>query len=50
MQPAYQHLGYKKGELPVSEKLAGEFLSLPMFAELSTEKIDEICNVIEQVF
>jgi dTDP-4-amino-4,6-dideoxygalactose transaminase len=48
LQPAYQHLGYKKGDLPAAEKLAGEFLSLPMFAELSRQNIDEICEVIEQ--
>jgi dTDP-4-amino-4,6-dideoxygalactose transaminase len=35
LQTAYAHLGYKAGDFPVSEKLAGEILSLPMFPQLS---------------
>jgi dTDP-4-amino-4,6-dideoxygalactose transaminase len=49
LQPAYKHLGYVEGDLPVAEKLAGEFLSLPMFSELSKDDINKICSVIEQV-
>lgn len=34
LQPALADLGYKPGSLPVSEKLAGEVLSLPMHPHL----------------
>ena len=35
LQPAYQDLGYHRGDFPISEHLALTGLSLPMFAELS---------------
>lgn|SRR5574341_462006 len=35
LQPAYSDLGYKPGDLPVTEQLAKHILSLPMYAELS---------------
>ncbi len=47
LQPAYKDLGYKKGAFPVVEMLCDEVLSLPMFAELSQEQVDEVCDAIE---
>jgi len=44
---AYTHLGYKKGEFPVTEKLANEILSLPMYPELSEAQINYICEKIK---
>ena len=38
LQPAYASLGYKRGDLPVTEQLAGSVLSLPMYAELTEEQ------------
>ena len=46
LQPAYNYLGYKKGDFPVSEKLAGKILSLPMFPELTKEEIEHVCEKI----
>ncbi len=34
-QKAYEELGYKKGSLPITERVALEILSLPMFPELT---------------
>lgn len=42
LQEAYRELGYKRGALPVTERCADEFLSLPMFPELTTEQIDTV--------
>jgi dTDP-4-amino-4,6-dideoxygalactose transaminase len=36
LQKAYQHLGYKAGDFPVSESSAATILSLPMFPGLGT--------------
>ncbi|MBU1032291.1 DegT/DnrJ/EryC1/StrS family aminotransferase [Patescibacteria group bacterium] len=47
LQPAYKDLGYKKGDFPMTEKLAGEILSLPMFPELKLEEIEYICQAIK---
>ena len=35
LQKAYLELGYKKGDFPVTERVAAEILSLPMFPELT---------------
>jgi dTDP-4-amino-4,6-dideoxygalactose transaminase len=37
LQSAYSFLGYRKGDLPLTEKLASEILSLPMFPHLTAE-------------
>ena len=44
LQKAYSNLGYKRGDFPITERCTDEFLSLPMFAELSDDKIDAVCN------
>lgn len=49
LQPAYKYLGYKEGDFPVTEKLANEGLSLPMFAELTEAEIEKIVQVIKSV-
>jgi dTDP-4-amino-4,6-dideoxygalactose transaminase len=46
LQPCYADLGYRKGDFPVSEKLAEESLALPIHSELTEEDIDYICEVI----
>ncbi len=38
LQKAYEYLGYKEGDFPVSEKVASELLSLPMFPGLSDDQ------------
>jgi dTDP-4-amino-4,6-dideoxygalactose transaminase len=38
-QKAYRALGYRQGEFPVTERIATEILSLPMFPQL--ERIDQ---------
>jgi dTDP-4-amino-4,6-dideoxygalactose transaminase len=35
LQKAYDNLGYESGDFPVSEAIAREFISLPMFPELT---------------
>jgi len=42
MQEAAQFLGYRKGDLPVTEKVSGEVLSLPMYPELTDAQIDRV--------
>jgi dTDP-4-amino-4,6-dideoxygalactose transaminase len=48
MQEAAQFLGYRKGDLPVTEKVAGEVLSLPMFAELSDGQVDRVASTVRE--
>ena len=42
LQPVYQSLGYKQGQLPVAEQACQEVLSLPMFPELSEQQQDQV--------
>jgi dTDP-4-amino-4,6-dideoxygalactose transaminase len=47
---AYQALGYPKaGSMPVTEKLAEEILSLPMFPELSSAQIEYTAEAVREV-
>lgn len=47
-QTAYQHLGYKSGDFPVTEYLADKIISLPMYAELTDDMIDTVSEMIIQ--
>ena len=40
LQNAYQDLGYKRGDFPITEQYADQILSLPMYAELTPELIE----------
>jgi dTDP-4-amino-4,6-dideoxygalactose transaminase len=42
LQEAYQFLGHQRGSFPVAERCAEEFLSLPMYPELSAEQIGKV--------
>ena len=44
LQRAYKFLGYKIGDFPVAEKIAGKILSIPLFPELSSDKQEYIIN------
>jgi dTDP-4-amino-4,6-dideoxygalactose transaminase len=50
IQKAYGELGYRKGDLPVTEKYAQEVLSLPFFSELTTEEMGKVNTGIKSFF
>jgi dTDP-4-amino-4,6-dideoxygalactose transaminase len=47
LQECYKDLGYAKGDFPVSEKAAGEVLSLPVYPELSGDQIEYIIRTVK---
>jgi dTDP-4-amino-4,6-dideoxygalactose transaminase len=47
LQKAYADLGYRKGDLPVTEMLASEILSLPMFPHLTVKDQQRVAIAIE---
>ena len=46
LQPAYAHLGYQRGDLPVTEVIADTCLSLPLYPEMTTAQQDRIVELI----
>jgi len=48
LQEAGRNLGYTKGAFPIAEKLADEFLSLPMFPELTEEQIEYVGRCVSE--
>jgi len=52
LQPAYKSLGFKQGSFPVSETLAKEILSIPIYPELTEEQrayiVDNITHFFKQ--
>jgi dTDP-4-amino-4,6-dideoxygalactose transaminase len=48
LQPAYAELGYKQGDFPVSEKVASEILSIPMFPHISKKQIGYVCTTLKE--
>jgi dTDP-4-amino-4,6-dideoxygalactose transaminase len=50
LQNTMSSLGYHPGDLPVTEKVVGEILSLPMYAELTSDQIEAVCKAIQSFF
>ena len=50
MQKAYLHLGYNPDDFPLTSRLAGEVLSLPMHTELDEEQLTWITGCIRSKY
>jgi len=48
LQEAYKDLGYKKGDMPVSEALCEKVISLPMFPELTDLEIKYVAEKLKE--
>jgi len=48
LQPGYRDLGYNAGDLPRTERICHEVLSLPMYPELSSETLTKITGSVRQ--
>jgi dTDP-4-amino-4,6-dideoxygalactose transaminase len=46
LQQAYSEYGYTQGDLPVTETICSETLSLPMYAELPASDVVEVCSAL----
>jgi dTDP-4-amino-4,6-dideoxygalactose transaminase len=50
LQPAYAHLKFDRGSFPVSETVAKEILSIPVYPELKEEQLTYVVDTINQFF
>lgn len=50
LQQAYLSLGYRRGDFPLAEKMAGTSLSLPFFPGMAEQQVEQVTTVIRQFF
>lgn len=50
LQSAYKYLNYKNGDLPVTEKLAKEIISIPIFPDLEDKEVEYIIKSIKKFY
>jgi dTDP-4-amino-4,6-dideoxygalactose transaminase len=48
LQKAYRHLGYKAGDFPVTERVASEIVSLPMYPQLRVEQQNHVVQKVKE--
>ncbi len=48
LSEAYQYLGKKRGDYPITEKYADEVLSLPMYNGMTDEEIQTVIDAVNQ--
>jgi len=48
LSQAYEHFGHKKGDFPITEKLADTILSLPLFNGMTPEQAHYVIKIINK--
>ena len=48
LQKAYSHLRYVEGDFPMTEKVAKELLSLPMYPTLTVKELEHVVSAIRE--
>jgi dTDP-4-amino-4,6-dideoxygalactose transaminase len=48
LQPGYAGLGHRSGDFPISERLASEFLSLPIYPEMPAPSVSRVARSFER--
>ncbi|MEP6921906.1 MAG: DegT/DnrJ/EryC1/StrS family aminotransferase [bacterium] len=48
LQSGYSDLGYKPGDFPATEQACNEVLSLPMYAELSSDNLAQVADAVRE--
>jgi dTDP-4-amino-4,6-dideoxygalactose transaminase len=46
LQAAFAHLGYARGDFPVSERMAARVLSLPIYPGISEEQVRAVVSAL----
>ena len=48
LQKAYEHLGYREGDFPISEGAAKQILSLPMYPQLRADQQERVGEALAE--
>jgi dTDP-4-amino-4,6-dideoxygalactose transaminase len=48
LQKAYENLGYKNGDFPVTERVMEDIISLPMYPELTPAQIEYVVETVKE--
>ncbi len=48
LQPAFQDLGYQRGQFPETEKASAQILSLPLYPEMTDDQVRAVCDAIAE--
>ena len=49
LQKAYERLGYSKGDFPVTERVAAEIVSLPMYPQLKLDQQRQVAQTLSEL-
>lgn len=49
LEPAYQYLGYKRGDFPVAERIGSETVSLPLSATMDESEANYVVQSVREV-
>lgn len=47
LQPCFTHLGYRAGDAPRAESVCRSTVALPLYADLTEDHVDRVCDEIE---
>ena len=50
LQECFKYLGYRKGDMPESEKLADEGFAIPVYPELTKPELQHIVDTVKNFF
>jgi UDP-2-acetamido-2-deoxy-ribo-hexuluronate aminotransferase len=50
LQPCCRQFGYRQGDMPVAELVAGRALGLPIFPDMTDAMVDQVCTAIETYY
>ena len=50
LQPAFANLGYRAGDLPITETASAEVLSLPVYSELTDSQLQTVVRCIAEFY
>jgi dTDP-4-amino-4,6-dideoxygalactose transaminase len=48
LQEAYRSLGFERGAFPIAERCAAEFVSLPMYPELTEAQLEMVIEGVKE--